>query len=314
VSGIALGEMLHRITALILNNQTNPAWWRQTLAGVINPGGYGLNRLLQGNTIYSRYKHDPIPYLAGLSFGGGPRFSEDFKVRAFPQRFIRFHMIYGNPFAKQSSFKPFDNFTFVSTINVGVSDYVGEIYTSGMLLPLYQIHRNSYESALGVFQNYDFMNHDDYKVSSTSIGLGYLHHFRPGYRYSYLAQTAFSLIILGSAGDTDDDGIGRDYHFGPGYSGKIILKIISNPGNEVYLRLKRYFIFAKDNRNFNGYENINLLNAGYQIKLFKSYSLGGELTIAARKSVNQDTDETSFIRTGAYRLYLIYYINSSLFE
>lgn len=244
-----------------------------------------MNRLVFGQKIHYNYNTEISPILSGISIGGIP--SEKFGEQSnfFPEQFIRFHVVYGNPFTSKVKFRPFDNFSFISILNIGGNDPVAEIYASGMVKKLRTKKFTNSTSVLGIFQNYDFMNQDDYKVSVSSFSLGYLQNINLSSNIQLLVHSSVSSILMGSAGDTgdryDNDDI-RDYHSGPGFSGKIMLKTSVKNVGEIYIRLNRYFIYAMDKTNVEGYENINLLNAGIQVKVLGSIAMGGEYAMATR--------------------------------
>ncbi len=319
-SGVAFGEIMHRMSVLTLGESPVKPIWRQVVSGLINPGGYGLNRLIFGTKIHQNYRYTPIPVLAGLSLGAGPGFEDDSPENKIPRRFVRLNIVYGNPFSKHKNFKPFDNFMFVAILNAGRQDYVGEIYASGMVFRLYQYERKRHRATLGIFQNYDFMNNDDYKVSSSSIGPGMMHDFTINSEVSFRTQLATSFIFMGSAGDTNDEILAdgsevRDYHFGPGFSGKLITKVSWAKQGELYLRLKRYFIYVMEADEVEGFENINILNMGFQVRIFQSYSLGGEYGKVGRSVTYLDESWRDALQTGSiYRFYLHYHIAESLFK
>jgi hypothetical protein len=319
-SGVAFGEIMHRMSILTLGEGKVKPVWRQVLSGVINPVGYGFNRLIFGSDIHNNYKYEPRPVMAGVSVGVGPGFEADSPENKAPRRFARFNIIYGNPFSKHKNFKPFDNFMFVSVLNVGREDYVGEIYASGMVFRLHQYEQKRHKASLGIFQNYDFMNNDDYKVSSSSIGPGMMHIFAFSPELSFRTQLATSFIFMGSAGDISDeipeDGIEiRDYHFGPGFSGKLMTKINWVDRGELYLRLKRYFIYVMDETEVEGFENINILNVGFQARLLNAYSLGGEYGKVGRSVTYLDESWRDNLQTGSiYRFYIHYHIADTLFK
>ena len=319
-SGAAFGEIMHRMSVLTLGeNRTKPVW-RQVLSGVINPGGYGLNRMIFGTSIHQNYRYEPMPVLAGISLGAGPGFEDDSPENKTPRRFARLNIVYGNPFSKHKDFKPFDNFMFIAVINVGREDYVGEIYASGMVFRLHQYETSRHRATLGIFQNYDFMNNDDYKVSSSSIGPGMMHDFTVTKKLSFRTQLATSFIFMGSAGDTNDeipaDGSEvRDYHFGPGFSGKLITKASWADQGDLYFRLKRYFIYVMGDAEIEGFKNINILNVGFQARIFKAYSLGGEYGKVGRSVTYLDESWRDTLQTGSiYRFYIHYHIAESLFK
>jgi len=316
MSGIAFGEIIHRLSALTLGPGHEKPLSRQILTGLINPLGYGVNRLIIGKSIHQNFKGQPSNFLSELALGGGPGYHETSGPdQNVPWRFIRLNLVYGNPLARTVDFKPFDNFNFVTILNFNRRDYVGEIYASGMLGKLYSRYAEKSKLVIAVFQNYDFMNQDDYKVSSTSVGPGFIHIYSISPKLTFGTHGNGSLILMGSAGDINDDGEARDYHFGQGFSAKFMAKLIWADRGQAYLRLKRYFIYAMEDVHVQGYENINLLTTGGQLKIGKQYGLGLEYMLAARTVSYLDIDRSDTLqRTSSYRFYFSYYLTDNLFD
>lgn len=299
LSGITYGEITHRLSLLILSE--NPGAGGEFLAFLVNPS-LGLNRLFgNDNRRQSLIGKD---YDGGISLGGG-EFLLDKESLLFPQQFLRFHILYGNPFDNGLK-EPFDYFTFVGIVNFGQRELVHEIYSSGLLKHLRTMNRPNYSRMTGIFKNYDYMNHDDFKVSSTSIGIGMIQSFLCASGISLYNEIASSFIILGSAGDTsDEESYPRDYLYGPGMSGKLVFVLENKQRWKVYLRLKRYLIYNYEDLTLSKYENVNLLKTGFQIHTWNSISLGGEYSVAMRQSVGNIT-LNDFQKNSIFRLYLIY--------
>ncbi|MBT3828730.1 MAG: DUF3943 domain-containing protein [Candidatus Marinimicrobia bacterium] len=306
LSGITYGEISHRLSQLILG--VNPAISNEIIALIVNPS-LGLNRLIGGKRNYPKGDLYSFDYTAGISLGAGS-FLINNDALLFPRRFARFHIFYGNPFDKDKLTKPFDYFSFVGIVNFGIKEFVGEVYSSGLLLRLNNISNTNYSQLLGVFKNYDFMNHDDFKVSSSSIGLGLIQNIKLSHNLSLYNEVATSVILLGSAGDMSDDEIyQRDYYYGPGISGKFILMVKKQGIGNIYMRLKRYYIFNLEKFDKAIYENVNLAKAGFQINILPKYSVGGEFTAAMKKSIG-NISINEFQRDSIFRLYFIYNFNS----
>lgn len=304
LSGITYGEISHRLSQLILGS--NPKITHEIIALIVNPS-LGFNRLIGGKHKYPNGKLNSYDYSAGISLGAGS-FLIDKDALLFPRRFARFHIFYGNPFDKEKLKKPFDYFSFVGIVNFGKKEFVGEVYSSGLLKRINNISNNNYSQLIGLFKNYDFMNHDDFKVSSSSIGLGLIQNIELQEKLSLYNEIATSAIILGSAGDTSDEDISqRDYYYGPGISGKIVLMLKKQGLGNIYVRLKRYYIFNLENFNRNIYENVNLVKTGFQINVFPKYSVGGEFTAAMRKSIG-NVSINDFQIDSIFRLNMIYNI------
>lgn len=302
MSGITYGEITHRLSILILGN--NPTITNEIAAFIVNPS-LGLNRLIRGKSRYPLEKITANNYTAGISLGGGS-FLLDRQSLLFPQSFARFHIFYGNPFDESGLKKPFDYFTFVGIINFGKKEFIGEVYSSGLLKRINNITNPTYSRLVGFFKNYDFMNHDDFKVSSSSVGLGLIQNFDLPYNLSFFNEFSTSVIILGSAGDTSDEDVyQRDYYYGPGVSGKIILMLKKENFGNIYIRLKRYFIFNLEDLRKSVYENVNLVKSGFQINMWRTFSFGGEFTAAMRQSVG-NVSINDFQRDSIFRLYFVY--------
>jgi hypothetical protein len=317
MSGAAFGEIIHRMSEVALGSAEVKSRWRQGLAGIINPTGYGVNRLVYGPDIHRNYREGNSPVLSGISFGGVPAEKFGEKNNFFPEYFIRLHIIYGDLFTEKGHFKPFDNFSFISILNIGGSDAVAEIYASGMIAKLKTWKFAHSVSVLGIFHNYDFMNQDDYKVSVSSIGLGYLQNRKLSSNIQFLFHSSVSSIFMGSAGDTGDefDNVDvRDYHSGPGFCGRVMLKTSVREYGEVYLRLNRYFIYAMDRTDVEGYENINLLNTGFQVKIAGPLSLGGEYVMAARNFSPRGPSLEVDQKDNIVRVYLVYNFCEQIFR
>ncbi|MEA3288051.1 MAG: DUF3943 domain-containing protein [Candidatus Marinimicrobia bacterium] len=316
MSGVAFGEIIHRLSVLTLGPGAKKSVSRQVLTGLINPLGYGFNRLVMGESIHQQYNLAPTSLLSSISYGGGPGYKgESGTGNSNPRRFVRFSMVYGNPLARPKNFKPFDNFNFVTILNFSRRDYIGEIYASGMLAKLYTKHSDKSNLVVAVFQNYDFMNQDDYKVSSSSVGPGLIHVYSLTPSIKLGTHVNGSFIFMGSAGDISDDLEVRDYHFGQGFSAKFMGRLMWADRGQAYIRLKRYFIYAMEDTHVEGYENINLLTMGGQVKVNNKYGIGLEYLVASRTVSYLDIDRKDTLqKTSLYRIYLSYYLKNTLFN
>jgi hypothetical protein len=316
MSGVSFGEIIHRLSALTLGPGTTKPLSRQLFAGLINPFGYGVNRILRGESIHQNFNYRPSNLLAEISMGGGPGYRDKSNLdNSMPSRFVRFNLVYGNPISKAKLFKPFDNFSFVSILNFSRKDYVGEIYASGMLARFYSRHSEKSKLVVSLFHNYDFMNQDNYKVSSSSVGPGIIHVYSVTPKLSFGTHVNGSFIFMGSAGDISDDTKLRDYHFGQGFSAKFMSKIIWAQRGEAYLRVKRYFIYAMEESHVEGFENINLLTAGGHVRVWEKYGIGVEGLVASRtvSYLNVERRET-LQNTSMYRVYISYSLANKLFN
>lgn len=284
LSGVTFGEIMHRTSQLVLGH--NPNWLHEIYAFIIDPS-LGLNRLFGNRQTQSLKQHFPKVYNAGISFGVGGYLIEENKF--IPERkFLRFHLFYGNPFNLKNE-NPFDYFSLITILNYYNGNLVGEIYSSGLLKIFNYGTDGRYSYRLGFIKDYDFMNHDDFKVSSSSFGFGIMQNVDITPIITWYNETILSAIILGSSGDTSDEIRTRDYYYGPGVSGKIFMVLTKRHVGNIYLRLKRYFVFNFEDLRTTAYENVNLIKLGLQLHVWNQISLGWEYTFASRKSLGRST-------------------------
>ncbi len=299
LSGVTYGEITHRLSQLILSGKPGPS--REFLAFLVNPS-QGLNRLF-GNTLHPQ-PQTGIDYDGGISLGGGG-FLLDRNSLLFPRQFMRFHIFYGNPFESKNE-NPFDYFTFIGIINFEQDGFVSEVYSSGLMKKLHLVKKTDYSRLAGIFKNYDYMNHDDFKVSSTSIGLGTVQAFSWPSQITLHNEFSTSLIILGSAGNTsNEDTVPRDYYYGPGLSGKLVFILENSQHWKVYFRLKRYLIYNVEDLVLSKYENVNLVTTGFQLQALPLISFGGEYRIARRQSIGNYSLK-KFHKDSIFRLHIIF--------
>ena len=74
-------------------------------------------------------------------------------------------------------------------------------------------------------------------------------------------------------------------------------------------RLKRYIIYNLDDLKFSKYENVNLLKTGFQFRIWKPISLGGEYSVAMRQSISNISID-NYQKNNLFRLYIIYHIGN----
>ena len=195
-------------------------------------------------------------------------------------------------------------------MNIDRSEYVGEIYSSGILKTLMVDKSSSYSHLFGIFKDYDYMNHDEFKVSSSSIGAGLIQNFRLTPALNLYNEVFVNGIIFGSAGGDSIDVRAREYQYGPGCSAKIIFILKYGNRWKLYTRLKRYIIFNVEDLRLSRYENVNLLKAGAQVRVWNRFSIGGEYTLVSRKPMGSSISEVLQIRD-IFRFYLVYHIGKN---
>src|SRR5262249_10080696 len=119
IGGSFLGEVLFRLSNLVLEHENLPPLWRELAAALVSPAT-GFNRLAFGDRFKLLFpSHDPI-YYSRLPVGGSRRSgSEGGTSAARVQRneaLIDYSIDYGLPGKRGYTYdRPFDYFSFQST-------------------------------------------------------------------------------------------------------------------------------------------------------------------------------------------------------
>ena len=305
LSGITYGEILHRMSILALGD--NPGVKQELLAFIINPS-LGINRLFRGHPRPSFGRDRVKTYRAGISLGGGGYFLDN-QDEMLPNQFLRFHLFYGNPFNSRSIKNPFDYFSFIGVLNFDRTDLVGEIYSNGLLKKIKIKRGKTYSYSVGIYKNYDFMNHDKFKVSSSSIGMGLIQNFELADGLDLYNEIFLNTIIFGSSGGDSVDVSEREYYYGPGLSAKLIFILKYKNNVNVYTRLKRYLVYNVEDLRLTRYENINLLKIGVQVHVWNPVSIGGEYTLASRRPIGSSVPQ-ALQKQDIFRFYIIYHLGN----
>lgn len=234
--GICIGEITHRLSALLLDDRKHgaPRFWRELGAGIINPMG-AFNRLVRGDAFtvrndYYRY-HDKNRFPVHLAATAGFRYLADdgglFRGESNP--FINVRLAYGDAFDQENN-KPYDYFTI--NMNVGLSFNQPLIYGAHLMgrlwsAPVYMGEK--IQTAFGIYQHFNFYDSKPvkngtsltpYRISeAASAGPGLVIRYPGLGNISEVEQDVYiNGILLGGTKSDYYNVIDRDYNMGSGYS------------------------------------------------------------------------------------------------
>ncbi len=241
IGGIALGEITHRISYLILDD-SKYGWarfGRELAAGIVSPMGL-LNRLFYGDA----WRHRPVwtdkentphyyerqPFL--LEVDAAIRYVDDVDgTRGSADMALGMRMIYGQPFTGNVR-KPYDYFTFGIMFDIfGNQPLVSNANALGLLWGHEWGEKSNYWLA-GAFQHFDYYDADPvveggkrpYEFAETaSFGGGLLYKRQPDENKpaKFFGGIYANAVLLG-ASESDYYMIDqRDYNLGSGYSVKL---------------------------------------------------------------------------------------------
>lgn len=236
MGGIALGEITHRMSALVLDDSKRgfPRFLRE-FGGFLLCPVQGFNRLISGDMWRVKHSHylyhdyDRIP--VQFSVGGGWRYLADdnhfFKGDNVP--FLTVKAIYGDIFDNDNT-APYDYFTL--SANISLSDaqpLLTRLNLVGRLWSTPLTTNSEMNMAFGIFQQFNFFNSDEivknsgrvpYKISEVaSVGPGLLLRFPKAHNLFGVEQRILlGGILLGGSYTDYYNFIDRRYNMGSGYS------------------------------------------------------------------------------------------------
>jgi hypothetical protein len=283
LNGIALGEILYRLSSNILDDRTRgrERFIRELSAGIINPVR-GINRLIQGKTrqIINKEVYQKEPLNITL-FAGVHRLNNqqnDVFGKGGNKAMLNVQLDYGNPFEDRKR-KPFDLFRLRTEFSFGGKDTIGGVINNitgyGILFG-----RNKQVGKLalqtGIFQYYDYWNTRNFDLGVLSFGGGVLSKLPISKQINLYTNVHAGVIPLaGNSTRFAPDSVGlRDYVFANGFQGKI----------EATLSLGKYATAALVYNHFwlhtfeglKGNNSIGIVRPRLTVKLIKNLSLGYE--------------------------------------
>ena len=223
--GIALGEMFHRVSALVRDNQAQGAgWWRRELATFpLDPLG-GVNRLLGRSRI--ALQPNPRAHTPGtvvVRLHAGARLAPDSQGQPYaghPAAML--DLAYGNPWSEPFR-EPFDVFTLRAAVGKGAVNLLrvsGRLYGKNLNRPERRL-----QHVFLVNQRFDYINSPAYQVGGQSVEFGIASRWRLGSRFGLRTQVFGDVILLGGI-DAPGAGFGlRNYDFGPGSGGRFLMAL-----------------------------------------------------------------------------------------
>lgn len=235
IGGMAYGEVMHRVSSQVLNNRARGMnrVGRELGAFLIDPTR-GVQRLVTGEMWKQGYPYvDATAGISGvLSLSAGYRLlmNNGLGSRYDQNAYVGLHYEYNDPY-EVSGRTPFEYFMLAADFNLGHKQaFLGDIRISGLLFGE-TFSGKTYQSLLGVFQQYSF--HDSkaiskignpesevpYRISETAaFGLG-------GFWKKEIVQNlqaegrGFLTGIMLGGYYSDYYRFGkRDYNFGSGFS------------------------------------------------------------------------------------------------
>ncbi len=217
--GIALGEVFHRVSSTIRNNQSRgrSRTLKELAALPFDPIG-SFNRLVRGEWKAigpNPPEHDPGSYM--LRLGAGVRYAKQLVADSGLNSIGAFQLdfLYGDQVAQEYR-APFDVFgvRLILSSNGGfnVLRASGRLYATNLSDPTKRARH-----VLAVNQRYDYMKNRAQSVGGQSVEIGINSRWPIGQKGYGIRTAIFGDALLLGAIDAPSTGLGdRNYDFGPG--------------------------------------------------------------------------------------------------
>ena len=269
--GIAIGEVTHRISELILNNSAHGfrRFLREAAATIVNPMG-GFNRIVKGDAWridnQHPYYYDRQNLPIDFSMSVGTRYLSDdgglFRGEFNP--YVNLFLEYGDVMNPENT-KPYDFFYMEVTFGMSANQpLINRLHLLGRLWGRSIETRHKLEVETGIFQHFNYYDSKPvkngtsltpYRISeAAAFGPGVILRFPQVGSLQKLEQRIFlSGILLGGTKSDYYNVIDRDYNMGSGFSIKTKTHLEFRNFGRFIVKANYYRIFT-----WKGYEGKDL--------------------------------------------------------
>lgn len=271
IGGIARGEMMYRVSSLILDNtkRGKGRWGQEAAALLMNPIR-GFNRLVSGDAAEvkgnpeNRWDWRPdfqLSVRAGARvMGEGESITENTNTYGF----LEWVLNYGNPWDGKDH-RPYDRFDVAAQSNFGDKTRMGRLLIRGDLFtkPL----GDGTKHVLTLQQDFDYIDNEAYEYGGQSLGPGLLSMWTPSGKLRFFTRLQAYGILLGGINsdysqlaDVANQERIREYDYGPGFGGAV----------ELYLQRKNLPLLTARYR----YSRIDVSNGSIYNGTYEGYNVG----------------------------------------
>jgi hypothetical protein len=303
IGGVSVGEMAYRLSSVILDESKSGSnrIFREIAAAIVNPVR-AVNRLIRGEM--SRKTpfnvNDVFPVCNRLNFGyAGINGNEDIPTEKGHFMF-EYLVTYGSVF-ENNTMNPFDFFR----ARIGFDFKIGEQSffwnnAYGLLYGKNIINHSGSRFVLGVFHGIDYFYNSIYRLSTQSLGIGFIYASPVNNKFKADITLHTNFIPLGAVNSIFRRGSFRDYDFAVGNKTMLEASLSYGP---FMLMLESEYYYLKTVEGFPGYANIFFINPKFMADLYNGIGIGAEYLLY-RKFGTYENHSDYDIGTGEYRFYL----------
>lgn len=301
VGGIFLGEVLFRLSSLVLDGGgMHPSATRYWAAGLVSPTT-GLTRALTGNRYRTRLE-EPIPAAVEVRVGGsfsGSAYTAGDRWTTGGLVSTSVNVTHGLPAGDWKLRKPFDHFDFTASVVASDEPWL-VLQVRGLL------HGDDYgvgasRGFWGLWGIYDMTTLEPFRVSVSAVGFGTTGQWAAS---NGVAVQGTALIAggFGAAGAREASELTPDYHYGLGGLGLLEAKIIAADRGVVRVAARQYHVGGWVSPESKGDEVVSYQTFGATLRVIGRHAVGLEVTRARRWAGFPDRPDTfnSFSQAVAY--------------
>ena len=294
VGGTTLGEMLYRLSDLVLDNRATGSGrrWRE-FGGLLLDPLRGFNRIISGEA--TRVGPNPAgyrpTYLAARFDAGLRTLGEDHVYDNDTTRvYFDIQGSYGDMF-RGSTKKPFDVFDFGFQLNLDDKSVLAGVQTRGLLYAD-RLHKSpSTEHMLGLFLNFDYHNTNAYEIGGQSAGAGIVSRFHKTMLGEIETQAHLNTVFLGGVSSDYASYTGREYDYGPGLSTSLSAALRRHDRQWLILRHSQTWIHTLNGTE--GEHHVSVTNARFDLPINSMVGLGAQYVLYLAENDYKDLPDTS---------------------
>jgi hypothetical protein len=296
VGGSFLGEVLFRLSNLVLEHENIPPLWRELGAAVVSPAT-GFNRFAFGERFKTVFpSHDPVYYSRlQLGFSGTAQDgsgTSTTKLRR-EEALVDYSIDYGLPGKPGYTYRrPFDYFTLQATASS--ANGAENLMTRGLLVGTDYEAGASYRGIWGLYGSYDYIAPQVFRVSSTALSLGTTGQW---WLTNSIALQGTALLGAGYAAvGTTHSAAENDYHYGLAPQALVALRVILGDRASLDLTGREYFVSRVGAASRGGHDNIARLDASFTVRVHERHGIAIRYLLNRRDAFYPDVGESSQTR------------------
>jgi hypothetical protein len=296
IGGSFLGEVLFRLSNLVLEHDNIPPFWRELGAAVISPST-GFNRLAFGDRFKTVFpSNDPVYYSRlQLGFSGTAQNGSGTSTTRLNRNeaLVDYSIDYGLPGKPGYTYKrPFDYFSLQATASS--ANGAENLMTRGLLVGTDYQSGADYRGVWGLYGSYDYIAPQTFRVSSTALSIGTTAQW---WATDAIALQSTALVGAGYAAvGTTHSTAENDYHYGVAPQALVALRLIFGERASLDLTGREYFVSSVGSAARGGHDNIARLDASFTVRVYERHGIAVRYLLNRRDAFYPDVGDSSQTR------------------